>query len=314
MMTLDSRRPRLQCKPCRLREGMVVAYHKSVLEFHSLVEIAYGLPSILVVGHEWRTAEDYYDWDCRRRPNPHLVFQYTVSGEGEIEVDGSWHRLPAGRAFLIEIPGGYHYRLPSDSPHWELRYIGLSNDCLGWWTNVVAGVGRLVDLSPTHPVVRKLVSLTDRAMSGEVTDAFHNSSMAYEFLMELYRLRHPRPWESQLPEPVQRAVHFIHSQLEAPIGVADIAASAGISKFHAIRLFREHLGESPTRYLSKLRIRRAAGLLVETDLTIEEVARHSGYLNGNYFAKAFRKWMGVTPTAFRTDAHLRGVDKVQVHS
>jgi len=50
---------------------------------------------------------------------------------------------------------------------------------------------------------------------------------------------------------------------------------------------------------SAQRIQHALSLLKETDLSIEEIARHSGYTDPDYFARVVRKTVGVSPTEFR---------------
>lgn len=290
--------------------GNLMTHQPVVVGLHSLATGVQGLPTILVVGHERRTRADQYAFDCRTRTDPHLLLQYTVSGEGEIELDNQWHRLPAGRAFLIEVPGPFHYRLPVDSAVWELRYISLSRDCLPWWNPVVAGLGRMVTVPLEHSVVHLLSVICTQAAAGEIRDTFHNSLLAYEFLMELYRLMVAMPGDADLPFSVRRALQFMQQELFRPIGLQDVSAAAGISRFHLIRLFQEHVGESPTQHLIKLRIAKAAKLLVETTLSIESIALQTGFANGNYFAKSFRKWMRMPPSRFRADAQMRGLERI----
>ncbi|MFD1675213.1 AraC family transcriptional regulator [Alicyclobacillus fodiniaquatilis] len=283
-----------------------------VVGYHTMMEGAQGLPTILTVGHELRTVTDNYDWPCETREDAHCILQYTVSGMGEIEIEGVWHSVPAGRAFLIEVPGPFHYRLPANSDHWELRFVSLSRECLPWWSHIVTGLGRLVHFDANHPVVRKIEALCKQALTNNTSDAFHNSAKAYELLMELYRVLYELPGDEHLPYTVRRALQFIEQELSAPIGLPEIANTAGVSKFHIIRLFREHVGESPTQYLIKRRIRSAAKLLVETKLTIDEIARQTGFQNGNYFAKAFRKWVHASPSAFRRNAHRQGIEQIRI--
>lgn len=284
---------------------------RSIVRFHSLLEGARELPLVLLAGHEYRTSQDKYDWDCRTRNDAHFVFQYTVSGLGEVEIAGQWLALPAGSAFLVEVPGPFRYRLPAGSGHWELQFVSLSRECLPWWTHLVTGLGRVIVLPSTHAVVRKLAYIC-KATQSEMQDAFANSAWTYDFLMELYRYQHALPSSAQLPHPVRLALTCIEQQAHRPIGLADIAAAAGVSKFHLLRLFQQCVGESPTRRLTKTRIANAARLLVETPLSIEQIAAQIGFQSGNYFAKAFRRWMDSTPSAFRAESGMRGVSRLEI--
>ena len=65
------------------------------------------------------------------------------------------------------------------------------------------------------------------------------------------------------------------------------------------RLFRQHLGCSPLAYLQRARLGRAKQLLVDTDLPVPEVARHSGFRDGEHLAKVFRQLGQGTPQEYR---------------
>ena len=62
------------------------------------------------------------------------------------------------------------------------------------------------------------------------------------------------------------------------------------------RSFRKHAGE----YVLEQRMLRAARLLESSDLSIKAISTTSGFQDANYFAKAFRRTFGVSPTEFRT--------------
>ena len=59
------------------------------------------------------------------------------------------------------------------------------------------------------------------------------------------------------------------------------------------------MGCSPSEYLTELRLRRAATLLVSTNLSVSEIALEVGYLSLSHFSRVFRERFGKTPRAFR---------------
>mgnify|MGYP000014658766 CR=1 FL=1 len=80
---------------------------------------------------------------------------------------------------------------------------------------------------------------------------------------------------------------------------AKLAAKAGFSENAFIRRFREVTGVPPQRYLLKLRLNRAAILLLENELSIDEIALSSGFCDRNYLSRMFRKHFGQPPGRFR---------------
>jgi transcriptional regulator GlxA family with amidase domain len=65
--------------------------------------------------------------------------------------------------------------------------------------------------------------------------------------------------------------------------------------------FRELVGEPPMRYLTRVRLGRAAGYLATSDKTLHEIARLVGYDNAASLSKAFHRGFGSSPGAFRRE-------------
>ena len=78
-----------------------------------------------------------------------------------------------------------------------------------------------------------------------------------------------------------------------------LAAQAGLSKFHFHRLFKSAVGVSPSRYLLTLRMDEARRLLRETKKSVVEIALDVGYTNPSHFAQLFRRETGLSPSDYR---------------
>lgn len=80
--------------------------------------------------------------------------------------------------------------------------------------------------------------------------------------------------------------------------VADAFAELTLSRDHARRLFKEHMGMSPVQYLIDLRMTRAKELL-QMGFTVKETADKVGLQDQYYFSRLFKKTQGVSPSEFR---------------
>jgi AraC family transcriptional regulator len=78
-----------------------------------------------------------------------------------------------------------------------------------------------------------------------------------------------------------------------------LAARAGLSKFHFQRLFKTAVGVSPSRYHTNLRMNESRRLLRETKMSVVDVALEVGYANPSHFARLFRKENGLSPSDYR---------------
>jgi transcriptional regulator GlxA family with amidase domain len=84
-----------------------------------------------------------------------------------------------------------------------------------------------------------------------------------------------------------------------PLSLDWMARTAGVSRAHLARLFREHLGATPVEALRVMRLDRAAGLLARTNLEVQAVAERCGFANAFHFSRLFHRQYQHSPRAFR---------------
>ncbi|SDX99769.1 response regulator [Paenibacillus sp. CF384] len=105
-------------------------------------------------------------------------------------------------------------------------------------------------------------------------------------------------------ETNSRSVHdvikFIRGNYsDKEISVNMLADHVHLTPTYLSSLFRKETGETISEYIAKVRIEKSADLLLEPQAKLYEVAVRSGYNDANYFAKAFKKIKGMTPSQFR---------------
>lgn len=100
-------------------------------------------------------------------------------------------------------------------------------------------------------------------------------------------------------EIVGPALRALHARPAHPWTVAELAATAGVSRAALARRFTALVGQPPLTYLTSWRMSLAADLLHEPRSTITEVARRVGYTDAFAFSTAFKRLRGITPSAYR---------------
>jgi AraC-like DNA-binding protein len=96
-----------------------------------------------------------------------------------------------------------------------------------------------------------------------------------------------------------RARDLADARYTEPLGVEEMAATAGLSRAHFSREFRTAFGVSPHAYLLTRRLERAAALLRSTDHSVAEVCMDVGLQSVGSFTTSFKRAYGKTPTAYR---------------
>jgi AraC family transcriptional regulator len=84
--------------------------------------------------------------------------------------------------------------------------------------------------------------------------------------------------------------------------LAGLAGRAGWSPFHLHRAFRAMVHETPKQYTLRLQLQQAATRLVSSDDSVLDVAVEAGFNSHEVFTRAFRRYFGVTPIAYRAQA------------
>ena len=94
------------------------------------------------------------------------------------------------------------------------------------------------------------------------------------------------------------AIDFINKNFLRDISLVGIAEAAGYSETHLSHSFKEYYGISVYDYLTMRRVNRAAELLREGNMQIQDVGRNSGFLSSSTFNRVFRNEMGVSPREY----------------
>lgn len=100
-------------------------------------------------------------------------------------------------------------------------------------------------------------------------------------------------------EAIERAKQFIWKHLPAPITLADLADSAGLSSFHFAHRFQKVLGISPMRFVRNARIEIARSLILSSDLPLRVIAERAGFADQAQLSRVFRRQIGRAPSSLR---------------
>ncbi len=99
-------------------------------------------------------------------------------------------------------------------------------------------------------------------------------------------VRHPK---------LSQVIQMMEANIEDPISPADLAEEVGMSTRQLERLFRRYLNRSPKRYYMELRLQKARNLLMQTDMSVINVALACGFASPSHFSKCYRAHYKTTP-------------------
>ncbi len=136
-------------------------------------------------------------------------------------------------------------------------------------------------------------------------DTLYGESLVTGLCVDLLRLDTPaendRKQSGLAPWQARRLSEYMEAHLADAIHLKELAALAGLSLSHFQRAFRASFGMSPYRWHLNARLRRAQGLLLESDVPLINVALATGFADQSHFTKAFRRHIGMTPALWRRE-------------
>jgi AraC family transcriptional activator of pobA len=243
------------------------------------------------------------------------------------EQDGGWLRsgerrweLRAGEAFVIP-PGEVHDpRGLAEAEGWavffpaEVLAPSGSMAFLSWRSHpllfpFVAGVDRpggaarrLVVPPEDRPAWSLRLSALDLELR-ERREGYREAALAYLtlLLVGVSRLAAEVAGDLRLnDEPLLAEVFgFVEERYGEPISLKDVARAVSLSPGHLTTVVRRKTGRTVVEWIPERRLAQARRLLVETDLSAEEVGRRIGYNDPTYFVRSFKRAHGTTPLAWR---------------
>ena len=243
----------------------------------------------------------------------YLAVHDSIRSDGKTTIDGAIHSTLADlRDKLTFVPAGssvegwnrFEARVSSVFAV-HLTPNGSDDDA-----NDISGVPPSLYFENTNlkATLQKLQNVVD---GSGVNDHAYAETLG---LLLLWELRHaavptharPNPARGGLTARQLRQVkEFIDAQISTQITISDLAAVAGLSHYHFIRAFKDTVGVTPYQYVLSERTCRARALLCKPHLSLGEVALAVGFSDALQLNRVFRKFAGVTPTAFRRETAAR---------
>lgn len=98
---------------------------------------------------------------------------------------------------------------------------------------------------------------------------------------------------------IQPALAYAASHLDEDVSLATLARQAGLSVFHLQRAFSTAAGETPKQFTLRLRLGRAAAMLLTRDDSVLDIALECGFQSHEVFCRAFRRRFGISPSVYR---------------
>ena len=228
---------------------------------------------------------------------------YIADGQGAISNNG--HVLSVTKGDITVINANHLHALSSSGG--THRYLIVDRTfCLanGFDTNAISFNMRIDD-----PAVRQLMEELHAAYQKPADTPYRTPEIRSIVLrlMTLLCRDHSTP-EKQAERPersiayVKQAIDYIRASFDKDFSLEDVAAFVGVNKCYLSREFHKYTGYPFVSYVNQTRCKMAQQLLLDPRLSIHEVGLRCGFENRSYFARCFRRYIGMLPGEYRANA------------
>ncbi|MFO0568587.1 MAG: AraC family transcriptional regulator [Polyangiaceae bacterium] len=292
-------------------------------------------------------------WGVRVQKREAASFHVLLRGNAWLEVEGIKEPVALASGDLFALPHGHAHTLRDslDTPARALEeLVGAGGSCTST-TARVGGAGAPATLvcgafefedrrnNPLLSVLPPLVLIkgedgravhwlepTLQFMACEAASGRPGSQTVVSRLADILFIQivrgylssapdHQSGWLKALAEPqIGAALGLIHQDPRQPWTVATLASKVGMSRSTFAGRFAELVGEPPLHYVTRWRMQRAASLLREGKATLADIAGRVGYESEAAFSKAFKRWVGTAPGAYRKAVRSNGSASSDVHA
>ncbi|MBQ7369283.1 MAG: AraC family transcriptional regulator [Clostridia bacterium] len=216
----------------------------------------------------------------------HLI----VEGKGSVERGSETVTLGAGEAFLICPDEVVTYRADAQEA-WTYYWIAFDGS---FAKHLVAQTTKRLYTSYAQSGAFALQNALNRQNLTEI-DALNALFSVLSALQDNVN-RDPTK-----PNAIQTACHYLENNYFEEIDVRALAARLGFSRAYFSTTFRQTIGESPYRFLMKIRLDKAKEYLRANERSVEEIARSVGFSCVSRFSEQFKRFEGVSPLQYRKE-------------
>lgn len=242
----------------------------------------------------------HFNWELGRKLRDYQLI-YIREGSGRFETHNQKIKIQPDSVILL-TPGLWHRYRPNSETGWQEFWVGFA----GTYYDALFKSGffrdrHIIRVSQPKRMTTAFEALLAADRDGcpalqQVLASHTNLLLAMTYGATLPARTNAARAGSLI---VQKAREFMLADETSQIPLEKVARILGVNYSHFRRTFREHTGLSPHQYRIQLKLNYARDLLLNTQLSIKEIAFRSGYEEEPYFCRLFKKHYGKTPSSYR---------------
>ena len=142
----------------------------------------------------------------------------------------------------------------------------------------------------------------EKFLYDDISSKFSNIAELFDYLTQLLSTDQSEGEDfGQIPTTVSDIKEYLYQHYSEPVTLSRIAREFYLTPSYLCEVFKKFTGCTITGYLLRLRMEKASELLLETELSLADVASQVSYSDYNYFCRLFKRYYNVPPAAYRKE-------------
>ena len=245
------------------------------------------------------------DFELKRRTYPYYVLEIPLRGKCDFNIGTNPYELEKGTlgGFAPGIP--HHYKCDAEKPMEHIFIVFTGSQAKELFMQCGLHRGGVIRLSKPGETLYLAEAILKKGM--EKTEYSHQLCCSYLrtlLLEQAAELAQPGHSASASTETYRHCRRYIDEHFSTIFSSVDVADAHGINVRYLARLFKRFGTITPHDYIMRLKLNKAASLLLTSDLSVKQVAEQVGFEDPYHFSRNFKKFHGLAPRHYR-DAHLK---------
>ncbi|MBO5879117.1 MAG: helix-turn-helix domain-containing protein [Clostridia bacterium] len=240
------------------------------------------------------------EWSTKNHTAVMNKFYFITDGRCKITIEGNSYTATRGDWFFIPAGTPHSYsNFPGEkfSKYWLHFYLNPPKDLVKLFD-----IDYLIKLKGNSKVEDIFVRANKLIHAKSFADKLLLNAAALELLSAFIRLSDKgaanlKP--DEMFDNLSEINEYVEENIDRKISNEELAAIVHMHPTHFIRYFKKETGQTPGDYVNKRKLEYAANLLVNTELSMLEIAYRLGFFDATHFSKAFKKRYSISPSAYR---------------
>lgn len=229
----------------------------------------------------------------------YYLIHYILNGKGRFIINQNEYHIGAGSGFFIPPNEVVYYQADKDSP-WEYVWVGFEGrHCERYFNQANITLQNPVFNDNSEYTKDLFRQISDCAYAQIPAINIRVTGLVMLFFSQIL-LQQAQKSDIKVRSAemhVNKAIEYIKNNYWRRITIPEIADYVNINRTYLCKIFKNYMGISPSQYILNLKMEYAKEFLKNPKLRVSDVARSVGYEDLFTFSKAYKRVMGVSPSA-----------------